>query len=240
MARSKKSEVSNFSYDYYKKMLQTCLDKKYVISSFEKYSAKNAKTVILRHDVDYTMDGLLDLATIERELGCAATYFFRIHAHEYNIFEPITYTIMGRLKAMGHEIGLHFEAMNVGRALKIDPQDLLQREIQIMNTVLGSPIRSISEHREVSGTVHSTPLYEECFSAEKTMKAMGVKFFAMSREFSKNMKYLSDSNACWREGDILKHLGKHNRFQILVHPDWWFEKDLLLKGYYFHSRSMHP
>jgi hypothetical protein len=49
------------------------------------------------------------------------------------------------------------------------------------------------------------------------------------------MKYLSDSNGFWREGDLTQHLGAHERFQVLVHPDWWFEKDLLLKRPYFHG-----
>ena len=32
----------------------------------------------------------------------------------------------------------------------------------------------------------------------------------------KEMKYLSDSNANWRE-EIIKFINKHNRFQILIH-----------------------
>lgn len=132
---------------------------------------------------------------------------------------------------MGHEIGLHFEAMNVGRALKLDPPDLMRREKLVLETVLGHAVASCSEHRELSGVVHRTPVYDTSHDP----KAAGFSVYAMDGKWTKEMKYLSDSNANWREGDLHEHLGKHDRFQILVHADWWFEDDLLLKGPYVHG-----
>jgi hypothetical protein len=70
--------------------------------------------------------------------------------------------------------------------------------------------------------------------------AAGFAIYAMDPKYAKAMKYLSDSNAHWREGDVLKHINSFDRFQLLVHPDWWFESDLLLKGPYYHPRSTHP
>ena len=37
------------------------------------------------------------------------------------------------------------------------------------------------------------------------------------------MKYISDSNANWREGDILDNLN-FNRLQVLTHPELWSDK----------------
>ena len=41
-----------FTYNYLEYMLGTAAQAGYVISSFENYSQKHPKTVILRHDVD--------------------------------------------------------------------------------------------------------------------------------------------------------------------------------------------
>jgi hypothetical protein len=217
-------------------MLRTCIDRGFRVTSFEKFDGSAPKTLILRHDIDYTLDGLLEFAEIEARLGCTASYLFRVHADEYNLFAPVAVHTARSLKRMGHELGLHFEAMNVGRALGIPPQRLLEMEKKVIETILDQPVATCSEHREISGVVHGTALYREHYDPY----AAGFRFYAMDDRYCKEMKYLSDSNASWREGDPTQHIDSHDRLQVLVHPDWWFETDLLLKGPYYHSRSTHP
>lgn len=228
------SSVNKFSFNYYRQLLVAGLNKGYRISSFERYDSSTPMTMILRHDVDYTLNGVLDLARIEFELGCTATYLFRVHADEYNLFSCSAVRIINELISMGHEIGLHFEAMNVGRALGLDPQDLLVHEKNVIQAILGSEVRTCSEHRELSGIIHQTPRYDQIYDPY----AAGFDFYSMDIKYCKEMKYLSDSNGNWREGDPLEHYGKHPRMQVLIHPDWWFEKDLLLKGPYVHPRGI--
>jgi hypothetical protein len=220
-----------FTFAYYRKMLQAVLDDGYKITSFEKYDGGNERTLILRHDVDYTLNGVSQLALIESELGVTATYFFRVHAHEYNCFTPHVYRLIHSLRDLGHEIGLHFEAMTIGRALDVSPNLLLQQEKTVLEAITGLQIQSTSEHRDISQVVHDTGNYHDHFDPLEA----GFKNYALENRFFKDMKYLSDSNGIWREGDPTVHLGKYRRFQILVHPDWWFDKDLLLKGPYFHG-----
>jgi hypothetical protein len=105
----------------------------------------------------------------------------------------------------------------------------------VLEAILGESIQSCSEHRELSGTIHHTPLFDEQYDCRE----LDVEHYAMAPAYTRAMKYLSDSNAHWREGDLLQHIGKHPRIQALIHPDWWFETDLLLKGPYYHSRSTH-
>ncbi len=226
--------MNKFSFEYYRHMLVVGLNKGYQVSSFEKYDSAQPKTMILRHDIDYTLNGVLDLAKIEYQLGCSATYLFRVHADEYNLFSCTAVTILKELLALGHEVGLHFEAMNVGRALGLKPKDLLLHEKQVIEAILGSRIHTCSEHRELSGIIHGTLKYDEIYDPYEA----GFQFYAMDKKYCKEMKYLSDSNGNWREGDPLNHYGNHPRMQVLVHPDWWFEKDLLLKGPYVHPRGL--
>jgi len=224
-------EPKPFSYSYYRHMLTTAMDKGFVVSSFENYAPTNAKTVIMRHDVDYTLNGVRQVAQIERDLGVTSTFCFRVHAHEYNLFAPHVQELVGEIREMGHEIGLHFEAMAVGRALNRSPRDLMQLEKLIIEQAAGVPVKTASEHRDISHVVHETDYFHDKFSVLE----FGFENFSMEDRFFREMKYLSDSNAVWREGDLLEHLDDHSRLQVLVHPDWWFEDDLLLKGPYFHG-----
>ena len=224
-----------FTFAYSRHMLERSVDAGYRISSFVDYGQAAARTIIMRHDVDYTLNGLLELAAIEHDLGCTATYLFRVHADEYNLFSCVSWARLDDIRRMGHEIGLHFEAMNVGRALGIDPVELLAREKAVLEVMLGEQIHTASEHREISGVIHETPLYDLRHDPYRA----GFRFYAMDPVYASNMKYLSDSNAHWREGDLIEHLGKHDRFQVLIHADWWFESDLLLKGPYYHPRGTH-
>jgi hypothetical protein len=220
-----------FTFDYYRHVLQRVAELGYRVSSFERYQASAPRTVIMRHDVDYTLNGVLQLAEIERSLGVTATYLFRVHAHEYNLFSPHAFMLVRRLLESGHEIGLHTEAMNVGRAWGVDPGGLLAKEKILLELIIDRPVRTTSEHRDISHTVHGTRYLHEVLDPHSA----GFVNFAMAPAFFRDMKYLSDSNGVWREGDLLAHIGKHPRFQVLIHPDWWFERDLLLKGPYFHG-----
>ncbi len=223
--------MSSFKYNFYEKILRKFIKNDYIISSFENFSKKNKKTLILRHDVDYTINGVLEFANIEKKLGISSTFFFRLHANEYNIFEAQTYQLIKYLKKIGHEIGLHSEIMNFSRAVDENPLHVLKKEKKILESITGLKIKSFSEHRDISNKIHNTKKFHDVYSFKKT----GFKFNAMEDKFFKEMKYLSDSNANWREGNPLKFINKHNRFQILIHPDWWFKKDYLLK-----DRNVYP
>jgi hypothetical protein len=231
----RRQHVQPFSFAFYRHLIERAIEHGYRVTSFEHYDPAAEQSLILRHDVDYTLDGVLEFAQIEHALGARASYLFRVHADEYNLFSCTAFSLVRAIRNLGHEIGLHFEAMNAGRALNIDPTVLLKREKAVLETILGYEVHTCSEHREISGVVHSTPLYHEQFDPY----AAGFKFFAMDPRYCSEMKYLSDSNAHWREGDPTVHYGKHRRMQVLIHADWWFEDDLLLKGPYVHPRGVH-
>lgn len=224
-------QPNQFTFDFYEYMLSEAQNRGYTVSSFEKYEEANKKTVIVRHDVDYTLNGVLEIVNIENKIGVTSTYLFRVHAHEYNIFAPHVYQLIRYIRDCGHEIGLHLEAMTFARALHLDPRDILKREKAVIEAVLGQEVKTVSEHRDISHFVHGTPNYHDVFDP----KEFGFDNYGLEDRYFEQMKYLSDSNGSWREGDLTKHLGQHDRFQVLVHPDWWFEKDLLLKGPYFHG-----
>ena len=69
-----------------------------------------APHVLWRHDVDYSLHRALVLARIEAELGARATYFLSLHSDLYNVLEPAVHARAREIAALGHWIGLHFDA----------------------------------------------------------------------------------------------------------------------------------
>lgn len=66
----------------------------------------NAKDLVaLRHDVDYSIDIALDMATIEHDLGKRSTYYV-LHSAPY-WGDPLLVDKCRKIQDLGHEIGLH-------------------------------------------------------------------------------------------------------------------------------------
>ena len=64
-------------------------------------------TVILRHDVDLIPQNALKIAQLESSLGIRGTYYFRIVPESYHL------TIMSQIAGLGHEIGYHYEDVDL-------------------------------------------------------------------------------------------------------------------------------
>ena len=63
------------------------------------------KTILWRHDVDYSPQRALALAGIEHRHGLRATYFFQFRSFFYNLLEPGMETILRQIRTYGHRIG---------------------------------------------------------------------------------------------------------------------------------------
>jgi hypothetical protein len=63
--------------------------------------------LLLRHDVDLSLDAALTLAGLEAEAGVQATYFLMTQSIFYNLASPEGEHALGRLRELGHGVGLH-------------------------------------------------------------------------------------------------------------------------------------
>ena len=63
--------------------------------------------VLLRHDVDLSLDGALRLAEVEAEAGAPATYFLMTRSVFYNLASEEGERSIARLRELGHRVGLH-------------------------------------------------------------------------------------------------------------------------------------
>jgi len=63
--------------------------------------------LLLRHDVDLSLDAALTLAGLEAEAGAQATYFLMTQSVFYNLASSEGEHALGRLRELGHRVGLH-------------------------------------------------------------------------------------------------------------------------------------
>jgi hypothetical protein len=64
-------------------------------------------TVLLRHDVDLSLDAAVRMAEVEHEVGASATYFLMPESVFYNLDSNEGVAAVARLRALGHRVALH-------------------------------------------------------------------------------------------------------------------------------------
>ncbi|MSO94702.1 MAG: hypothetical protein EXQ81_02780 [Thermoleophilia bacterium] len=64
-------------------------------------------SVILRHDVDLSLDAAVRMAEAEHEAGASATYFLMTESVFYNLDSSEGVAAIDRLRELGHRVALH-------------------------------------------------------------------------------------------------------------------------------------
>lgn len=206
----------NFTYNAYKDLL-LLLDKKgyYFVNyqGWEKYD----KTVILRHDVDYSVEKAIKLAELEASIGVRSTYFVLLTSDFYNVFSEFTRRGLKNIKEMGHDIGLHFDETCYGSNINLVHQ--IENELEVLSNVLDEKILAVSMHRPSNKTLKA----DYSISNGAVANSYGYQFF-------RNFKYLSDSRRCWRENvKNIVELEEYSRLHILTHAFWYHEEERSLE-----------
>jgi hypothetical protein len=176
---------------------------------------ERARLALWRHDVDASPQGALALASIEQEAGVCATYYFNPKSEFYNLLEPAVSDIARKIAAMGHEVGLHFDAAPADVADSGRLQQALRSERRIFNEVLGIEVRSFSFHNPSPAT---KPFADATY---------GGMLNAYGRDLLAATAYCSDSNGYWRFTPLEQFLaGGHPAIYVLTHPEWWQEQPM--------------
>ena len=77
--------------------------------------------LLLRHDVDLSLEAALALAELEAELEAPATYFLMTRSEFYNLASPSGEAAIERLRRLGHGVGLHAVYPDAGHDERFDP-----------------------------------------------------------------------------------------------------------------------
>lgn len=201
-----KAEHSEFSITAYGDLVRALLGRGYDVRGFAD-AEPDARHLILRHDIDMSIEAAVPIAEAEAALGVSSAYFVLVRSEIYSPFTPDGAGALARIGSLGHEIGLHFDAALYTEAT-ID--EAAARECAMLETFIGRPVRTISFHRP-----HASLLGRE--------GALAGRRHAYEPRFFRDMGYCSDSRGSWRHGHPLAHeaVTAGRALQLLTHPIWW-------------------
>jgi hypothetical protein len=94
-----------FELTHYRELVQAARAGGYRFASFEEPPGRG--DLLLRHDVDLSLDAALRMAELEAEEGASATYFLMIESVFYNLASKEGVAAIARLRELGHHVGLH-------------------------------------------------------------------------------------------------------------------------------------
>ena len=94
-----------FSLDHYRVLLESVRSGGYHWSTFGQ--EPQAGDLLLRHDVDLSLDAALRMAELEAELGARGTYFLMTQSVFYNLGSSEGRRALNRLRELDHGVGLH-------------------------------------------------------------------------------------------------------------------------------------
>lgn len=191
----------------YKALLEALKDQGYETRHYAD-ADPDARHLILRHDLDMSLQAGVETAEVEALLGLSAVYFVLLRTEMYNPFSAAAAAALDRIAALGHDIGLHLDA-----SLYADDGALeegARRECAALEGMTGRPVRTISFHR---------PARSYLGRAEP----VAGRRHAYEPRFFRDMGYCSDSRGGWHHGHPLDHpaVAAGTALQLLTHPIWW-------------------
>ena len=156
---------------------------------------------VLRHDVDLHPENSLITAKIEKELGVRGSYYFRIIPESFNK------NIIKEIAGLGHEIGYHYEELDIIRRNtkiknKIIKDDIYNQAYELFKINL-EIFRDIADVKTIC--MHGSPLspYDNKDIWNKynyrDLGIIGEPYFDMDWN---SFYYLSDTGRRWNGGSV--------------------------------------
>lgn len=94
-----------FSLGHYAELLEAARAGGYRWAFFDREPREG--DLLLRHDVDLSLEAALVLARLEAEAGAGATYLLMTESVFYNLDSPAGRAAIEELRSLGHRVGLH-------------------------------------------------------------------------------------------------------------------------------------
>ena len=208
-----------FSFDDYREIIRA-IKATGRYATYEEALEKDS-FVIMRHDVEYSVERAHALAKVEESMDFRSTFFFQWTNNSYNILSRKNRDILSDMHERGQHIGLHF-ALNGMTDMRVI-KERIKQEIDMLSNMLGFEINSFSIHRP------SPDVLAENIKISGIINAYQDDFFTFdpkaTPESDLDVKYLSDANHVWRYGyPDEETINKYDKVQILTHPFAWTKK----------------
>jgi hypothetical protein len=108
-----------FALEHYRELLDAAQAGGYRFAFFDREPQPG--DLLLRHDVDLSLDAALRVAEVEAEAGAAGTYFLMTRSVFYNLASPEGERAIARLRELGHRVGHHALHPHVDLDERFDP-----------------------------------------------------------------------------------------------------------------------
>jgi hypothetical protein len=108
-----------FTLDHYRELLDAARAGGYRFGHFDE--PPGAGELLLRHDVDLSLDAALSMGELEHVAGASATYFLMTESVFYNLASSEGAAAVTRLRELGHRVGLHAVYPNAALDDRFDP-----------------------------------------------------------------------------------------------------------------------
>lgn len=208
-----------FTYQGYAALIERLRGHSYQFANYFDWQ-NYSKCVILRHDIDTSIDKAVELAKYENMVkngngGVKSTYYVLLTSNFYNVFSADNLCKLKQIVSYGHTLGLHFDEMaykdEVGDPLAI--REKIEKECSVLTDALDLPIKTFSFHRP------SKEILDAQIEIEGLVNSYASTFF-------KDFKYLSDSRRRWREPvDEIIESEQYPRLHILTHAFWYQQRE---------------
>jgi hypothetical protein len=198
-----------FTIQKYKEILAIAKIK-FDFCTFDNFEFKE-QFLIMRHDIDFSLEHALIIAKIEKSLDIQSTFFIHLHNDFYNALDHSSLLIMKEILNLGHHIGLHFDVHYYQINSVEGLIDWLMFEKKLLETILNIQVTLFSFHNTNDFTM----------TLDEHIYAGMINTY--SNYFKSNVTYCSDSNGYWRHkklDDVLVD-EKATKLQVLLHPEWW-------------------
>ena len=205
-----------FSYEDYKEILRI-VKSTGRLSSYKKAIGQD-EFVLLRHDVEYSVERAYELSKVEESMDVVSNYFFQWTNNSYNILSKRNMDMIKDMHERGQHIGLHYALNGLTDMQEVRKQ--IKKELDILSEMFGFSVDTFSVHRP------SRDVLAENIKLEGKLNAYQNEFFTFAEDINENtpveVKYMSDANHIWRYGyPDEKNITGYKKVQILTHPFAW-------------------
>jgi hypothetical protein len=189
----------DFTLKTYLALLKALQEAGYAFRTFAEYlENSNGKIIILRHDVDKFPLNSLAFSEVQRDLGIRGSYYFRVVMDSWNK------KIIRDIALIGHEIGYHYEDVNLiaarAKDKRLNEKDLALIAIENFKVNLAKlrelvPVKTICMHGSPLSRWDSRLLWK--YFDYRDYGIMGEPYFDINFD---EVLYLTDTGRRW-DGD---------------------------------------
>ncbi len=203
LTQGKKQKL--FSLDQYKTLIFELIKNGLIPTTDWKAKASN-NTLLIRHDIDFSVNFANKLALFESKLGVRSTYFLMLTSNFYNLISSENQKLVKNIIKLGHKVSIHFDPT------AHEDLEEFKNEKRLFENIFDVEVDIVSVHRPGP------------FLDNNNITLCGITQ-TYSDKYFRNMKYLSDSGGRnvmpliseYLEGD--RSQGLH----LLLHPIWWVD-----------------